>query len=781
MIKKIISIKGVGRYKNFNAKDMKINTLFDKLNVIYANNGSGKTTLTAIFKSLQTGNPKVISDRKTIGYNGEQEISILADSRLDFKNNTWNTTLDNLEIFDTFFINENVFSGFEVSLDHKKKLHQFVVGEKGVQLAESIKSTKEEISNEKSEQKDLELKLSNNIREFKVNEFIKIQPDDCIEQKIDSKNKEIEIAKKQKDIERMNKFIRIPTIKLPLDIQEYRAVIDTKIESIDKKYIEKVQSHLHLLEARSVNNAEEWLRDGFFSLSNGDDKCPFCNQYLNNVETLITSYRQFFNEEYKKFKETCSTALEKTQKYNLQIELERTQNILSKNKELFEFWSPLVHTEAAATADTFEVATNINDLYIKVQEELQQKSSNPLNDVKLDNFILLDKELNAFNSFIEEVNTLLEPINNEINALKGSNKNIENLEKELKKLQEERKRFEEPILTYCNEYIVKDDKIKGLNTTNKQMQKQLNDYSTETFQKYGTRINEYLKEFSTHFEIKDIKSSIIGRSKDPSVSYILTLNDAEISFENANGKLQASKALSDGDRSTLALAFFLAKLDIEDNLENKIVIFDDPLSSLDSNRRNKTVNILLEKSQKAKQTFILSHNDSFVFRIYEKSSPKMLTVTYDGKLDDLDQNDMEDLMEHRYFTQIKKIESFCENPNLKESIKELQGSVRIVLEDSIKFRYRKYLKNQYVDGDGNTVGPISNKDGLGKMINILESSDCIFKNERRSVIAELRELNDFSMAPHHGNIESAHREERLTVNELITFLGQTINVIYNKL
>ena len=55
MIRKIICIKGVGKYKNFNAKDMKINTPFDKLNVFYANNGSGKTTLSAILKSFQTG------------------------------------------------------------------------------------------------------------------------------------------------------------------------------------------------------------------------------------------------------------------------------------------------------------------------------------------------------------------------------------------------------------------------------------------------------------------------------------------------------------------------------------------------------------------------------------------------------------------------------------------------------------------------------------------------------------------------------------------------------
>ncbi len=44
---------------------MKINSLFEKSNIIYANNGSGKTTFTAILKSLQSGKPKVISSRKT--------------------------------------------------------------------------------------------------------------------------------------------------------------------------------------------------------------------------------------------------------------------------------------------------------------------------------------------------------------------------------------------------------------------------------------------------------------------------------------------------------------------------------------------------------------------------------------------------------------------------------------------------------------------------------------------------------------------------------------------
>jgi hypothetical protein len=49
--------------------------------------------------------------------------------------------------------------------------------------------------------------------------------------------------------------------------------------------------------------------------------------------------------------------------------------------------------------------------------------------------------------------------------------------------------------------------------------------------------------------------------------------------------------LSDSEKRTLAFAFFLAKLKNDDNLSQKIVILDDPFSSFDSNRREKTIQL----------------------------------------------------------------------------------------------------------------------------------------------------------------------------------------------
>jgi len=697
MIKKILSIKGVGKYVHFNARDMKINTPFIKLNVIYANNGSGKTTLSAILKSLQNDSPRILIDRKSINYSGEQEVSILTNQQHIFKNNSWNTPLKELEIFDTFFINENVFSGFETSLEHRKNLHKFVLGEKAVLLAQDIQKIKSDISQEQGKLKEIKSDILIMSNGFDFIEYLNLMPRNDIQKTIDSKRKELELAKKQKEIGRANVYKLMPNIKLPISIDICKDLLSTSIEYFEEKYIKKVQTHLKKLRENGFDSPEKWIRDGFSTLNNTNNDCPFCNQEIKNDEDLIEPYRQFFSQEYNVLKEKCEKIYEEFKNFNLMLELEKLQTTISINQELSNFWNPLVVEEVAVSLD---FNSNINTIYLNAQNDLKEKLSNLFSEIQIGNFDLLEKSLKNINDIINELNHQLKIANEYIYSLKNTSKNLLRIEEELFRLEEEKKRFQEPCLSYCDDYITTNKKIEELKQKNKDLQAELRDYSGETFKKYGDKINEYLRQFSTKFEIKELQSYMIGRSTIPSVSYVLTLNGMEIAFENKVGKISASHALSDGDRSTLALAFFLAKLDIENNIEEKIIVFDDPLSSFDSNRRNKTVNLLIEKSKRAKQTFILSHNDSFIFKLYEKASPKMMTITYDGKLDDLDSNDMEDLMEHRYFKQIKKIESFCESPNLKQNISDLQGSIRIILEDSIKFRYRKYLKGEYTDTQG---------------------------------------------------------------------------------
>ena len=77
--------------------------------------------------------------------------------------------------------------------------------------------------------------------------------------------------------------------------------------------------------------------------------------------------------------------------------------------------------------------------------------------------------------------------------------------------------------------------------------------------------------------------------------------------------------LSEGDKSAIALAFFFAKLAVDNtNLCKKIIVFDDPISSFDSNRKTETLQRLSELSKKCKQLFLLTHNINFAHQFYEK-------------------------------------------------------------------------------------------------------------------------------------------------------------------
>ena len=91
MIEKFISIKNIGRFRDCSPRG---DVTFRKLTLLFAENGRGKTTLCAILRSLQTGHPEFISERKTLGTINPTSVQIrLGGCNLTFENNAWSDTL----------------------------------------------------------------------------------------------------------------------------------------------------------------------------------------------------------------------------------------------------------------------------------------------------------------------------------------------------------------------------------------------------------------------------------------------------------------------------------------------------------------------------------------------------------------------------------------------------------------------------------------------------------------------------------------------------------------
>ena len=88
MLKKIISIKNVGRFRNSAASG---NPQLAKHTFIAGANGYGKTTLCAVLRSLQTGDPAHVLGRKTLGAVDAPAIELLLEGgQARFDGTAWN-------------------------------------------------------------------------------------------------------------------------------------------------------------------------------------------------------------------------------------------------------------------------------------------------------------------------------------------------------------------------------------------------------------------------------------------------------------------------------------------------------------------------------------------------------------------------------------------------------------------------------------------------------------------------------------------------------------------
>jgi wobble nucleotide-excising tRNase len=71
--------------------------------------------------------------------------------------------------------------------------------------------------------------------------------------------------------------------------------------------------------------------------------------------------------------------------------------------------------------------------------------------------------------------------------------------------------------------------------------------------------------------------------------------------------------LSEGERTAIALCYFLSKLEEEGrDISEQIIVIDDPVSSLDAGALNYAFNLLKGRLQGAQQLFIFTHNLAFM-------------------------------------------------------------------------------------------------------------------------------------------------------------------------
>jgi len=127
----------------FDSVDSAANIPLARLTVVYSENGRGKTTLAAVLRSLATGDPIPITERRRLAAQHPPHVVLECSGgppAAVFENNIWNRTVPDIVVFDDVFIDENVHSGLAVGAHHRQKLHDLILGAPAVTLNQQLQA-----------------------------------------------------------------------------------------------------------------------------------------------------------------------------------------------------------------------------------------------------------------------------------------------------------------------------------------------------------------------------------------------------------------------------------------------------------------------------------------------------------------------------------------------------------------------------------------------------------------------------------------------------------------
>ncbi|HMQ17095.1 MAG TPA: AAA family ATPase, partial [Phycisphaerae bacterium] len=196
---------------------------------------------------------------------------------------------------------------------------------------------------------------------------------------------------------------------------------------------------------------------------------------------------------------------------------------------------------------------------------------------------------------------------------------------DLARLQATMARHTPEIVPRCDEYLAEKAAKAQTERQREQAREQLDHYRQNVFPAYETAVNLYLQRFNAGFRLGNV--AVANTRAGPACNYSVVINNTPVSIGAAGAAGPSFRnTLSSGDRNTLALAFFFACLDQEPDLARKVVVIDDPITSLDDHRSLTTVQEVRRLVDRAGQVIVLSHNKAFLCRLWEGATPDVRTA-----------------------------------------------------------------------------------------------------------------------------------------------------------
>lgn len=761
MINRVQLLRNVGQ---FDSVDAGAAIPLARYVLIYAENGRGKTTLTAILRSLATGDALPISERRRLGAAAPPHIVLQCAGEVApaiFQNGRWNRTHPGMMIFDDRFVNENVYSGLEVASGHRQNLHELVLGASGVTLNRQLQELVTRVEAHNAEIRTKAAEIPVRIRgALSVDQFCELPVVEDIDIQIRLVERGLAAAHEQDAVRNTPAFdvLELP----PFDLGRVAALLERDLPSLDAAAAAHVQEHF----LRLGRDGEGWVADGMRRIvrtPEGREICPFCAQDLA-LSAVLRHYRAYFGREYRALKEDIAAALAETNLVHfrdLPVQFERAVRIAVERRQ---FWSnfcdvPEIDLDTELVVHEWQTT---RDALIAL---LQAKQASPLERMEVPEAVSVSlPRFEVQREMVATVNQRLQQSGGSIAAAKqrAAAANLNEISAELERLKTIQVRHTADVSALCEEYVAARVAKVLTEEARERAKTELEQYRLTAFPGYEAVINVYLTRFNAGFRIRRV--SAVDTRGGPTCNYEIVINDVSIPVAGGNerpGDHGFRNTLSSGDRNALALACFFTSIDRDPDPVGKVVVIDDPISSLDQHRSLTTVQELRRLEHRVSQVIILSHDKSLLCNIRKGidrarcTTMKIVRDVAGSTLAVWDANE-DSVTEHD--RRHAALRAFLRD-GLRDNGRDVATYVRPVLEGFLRVAFPEHFPPEQMLG--NFLEICSQRCGI----------DTEILNDRDT--EELRALVEYGNLFHHET-NPAYRDVVVNDGELRGFVGRVL-------
>ncbi|EPN8224702.1 AAA family ATPase [Vibrio alginolyticus] len=721
---------------------------FTQLSLIYGLNGDGKSTLSKIFQLISEKDIPSINNMKSLESDESKNPNFVlrfSDSKTITPNNI-NALEHNFLVFNQNFIDSNVHSSSKIESSNLQNYYNLCLGSFSVEKQKKIDDLKLQNSTFTTEKTEFETKLTQRFQGLTVSEITKLKPIKDADRRIAELESKLDDVKAIDVIKKLTKPSKLSVSFPELDF----GYLNVSVEKISRDATEEIKKHL------SNNHQKEnkkWVKDGV-DLVTENQTCPFCAQSLNE-SPIYTHYKHFLDETYQVAVNAFTTSNTTTTAgldniYNALLSVKK--DVDSAN-QCIESWKDRVSLNSL----TLELAYLSDlDAYIKnFKEETERMESDIFIETDLSKTcesiikILSDAE-SDISTFNKSIQSCLDDIQSYISTLESTteadiNTNITNLKNAIESSKADVKQW------------IKDRKDRGAkvtlnNKTVKALREEIESDQKGKISTLSKDINEILQKFGSHIRLIDLEKDYKAKKGNDRFKFGVKFIENELSTSNAaESEKVIGDLLSTGDKNALALAFFFAKVRSGVS-ENSIIVFDDPMSSLDRHRRHQT-KALITKIARNNQVLVMSHDPFFLKELYDyqnnnaiasyfrfESSTQVTGTSHYRKSSLISTTNLSKETTDPYEQCYKSLLDYCNEPSDDPTIKL----------DAIR-RIRTILEAKIYMSDPNTFSPNEYLGTLiGKVRNRKDNQDDIFYIDDET-FEDIEDLNEYTGEYHHAD------------------------------